>query len=95
MKWRREEGFELGPVALNMVITFATLAIGMLIGFVVSYPDVAVAPMIVTLVIVAVLLPIVIYPLTFTVWFAFDVVSHPPSEAELAEAEAAVSVPIA
>ena len=42
LRWRREEGFELGPVALNTVITFAVLAIGMLIGFVATYPDVAV-----------------------------------------------------
>ena len=90
MRWRREEGFELGPIALNTVFTFATLAIGMLIGFVATYPDVAVGPMIGILVVVAVLVPIVIYPLTFTIWFAFDVCSHPPSDQELAQAAAAV-----
>jgi len=90
LRWRREEGFELGPVALNTVITFAVLAIGMLIGFVATYPDVAVAPMILTLVGMAIFLPIVIYPLTFTIWFAFDVCSHPPSDQELAQAAAAV-----
>jgi uncharacterized protein (DUF983 family) len=90
LRWRREEGFELGPIALNTVFTFATLAIGMLIGFVATYPDVAVGPMIGILVVVAVLMPIVIYPLTFTIWFAFDVVTHPPSEEELAQAAAAL-----
>ena len=80
-------------MALNTVITFAVLAIGMLIGFIVTYPEVAVGPMIATLIGVAVLLPIVIYPLTFTIWFAFDVVTHPPSAEELAEAAAAVADP--
>ncbi len=94
LRWRREEGFELGPVALNTVVTFAVLAIGMLIGFVATYPDVAVGPMIAVLLGVAILLPILIYPLTFTVWFAFDVLTHPPTEDELAAAAAAVAVPV-
>src|SRR3954468_6281656 len=91
LRWRREEGFELGPIALNTVFTFATLAIGMLIGFVATYPDVAVGRMIAVLLCVAILMPIVIYPVTFTIWFAFDVVPPPPSDAEVAEAAAAVA----
>ncbi len=78
-------------MALNTVITFAVLAIGMLIGFVATYPDVAAGRMIAVLLCVAILMPIVIYPVTFTIWFAFDVVTHPPSDAEVAEAAAAVA----
>ena len=91
LEWRREEGFELGPVALNTVITFFSLTVGMAVGFIVSYPDIAVWPIIGWGVAIAVLLPILIYPLTFTVWFAFDVVAHPPEAAELAIASAYVS----
>jgi uncharacterized protein (DUF983 family) len=91
LEWRREEGFELGPVALNTVITFFCLTVGMGIGFVVSYPDIAVWPIIGWGVAIAVLLPILIYPLTFTVWFAFDVLAHPPEVAELAAASAYVA----
>jgi uncharacterized protein (DUF983 family) len=86
LRWRREDGFEIGPLALNTVITFAVLAIGMFVGFVLTYPDVAVVPIILTLIGIAVLLPVLIYPLTFTLWFAVDVASHPPTPAELAEA---------
>ena len=93
LRWRREEGFELGPVALNTVITFFCLAVGMGIGFVVSYPDIAVWPIVGSCIAIAVLLPILIYPLTFTVWFAFDVLAHPPEAAELEEAAAAVGAP--
>lgn len=91
LEWRREEGFELGPVALNTVITFFCLTVGMAIGFVVSYPDIAVWPILLSCIAVAVLLPILIYPLTFTLWFAFDVLAHPPDAAELAEARAALA----
>jgi len=31
-------------------------------------------------------MPVAIYPLTFTLWFAIDVLSHPPSTEELVEA---------
>ena len=79
LRWRREDGFEFGALALNTVFTFAALAIGMLIGFVASYPD------------VAVVMPIAIYPLTFTIWFAIDVLTHPPSEEEVAAAAAVVA----
>ena len=86
LRWRREEGFEFGAVALNTVITFAALAIGLLIGSILSYPDIAVRPIIFALIGVAILMPVAIYPLTFTLWFAIDVLSHPPSTDELVEA---------
>jgi len=86
LRWRREEGFEFGAVALNTVITFAALAIGLLIGSILSYPDIAVRPIILALIGVAILMPVAIYPLTFTLWFAIDVLSHPPSTGELVEA---------
>jgi len=86
LRWRREEGFEFGAVALNTVITFAALGLGLLIGSILSYPDIAVREIIFSLIGVAVLMPVVIYPLTFTLWFAIDVLSHPPSTEELVEA---------
>ena len=91
MRWRREEGFELGPLALNTVLTFAALTVAMTIGFVVTYPDVPVWPIVGWSLAVAVLLPILLYPFTFTLWFGFEVVTHPPEAAELAEAHAALA----
>ncbi|HSB87478.1 MAG TPA: DUF983 domain-containing protein [Ilumatobacteraceae bacterium] len=88
IRWRREEGFELGAVAINTMVTFLALAVGMTIGFVLTSPDIAVGAMVVSLVAVAVLMPIVIYPFTFTVWLAFDLAVHRPDPAELLEAAA-------
>ncbi len=92
IRWRREEGFELGAVAINTVLTFLALTIGMTIGFVVTAPDIPVAPMVLTLLGIAVVMPIVIYPFTFTIWLAFDLAVHRPEAAELAEAAAAVDL---
>ena len=40
---------------------------------------------------VAILMPIVIYPFTFTIWLALDLAVHRPDVSELTEAAVAVS----
>jgi uncharacterized protein (DUF983 family) len=92
IRWRREEGFELGAVTVNTILTFIVLVAAMTIGFVVTSPDIPVMPMVLTLVGVAVLMPIVIYPFTFTIWLAFDLATHRPDAAELSAAAAAVEL---
>lgn len=93
IRWRREEGFELGAVAINTVFTFLVLAIGMTIGFVITAPDIPIVPLVLSLVGVAVVVPIASYPFTFTVWLAFDLAVHRPDAAELAANAAAVEAP--
>ena len=89
--WRREEGFELGPLALNTVITFFVLAVAMAVGFVITYPDVPILPMILWCGLIALLLPLIAYPFTFLIWLAFDLAVHPPEAEEVAGAAAAVA----
>lgn len=86
IRWHREEGFELGAVTINTIATFLAITIGMAIGFVTTSPDIAVVPMLIVLGIVALVMPIVIYPFTYTVWLAVDLAMHRPEPAELAEA---------
>jgi uncharacterized protein (DUF983 family) len=91
IRWRREEGFELGAVTINTVLTFIVLTAGMTIGFIRTSPDIPVLPLVLSLVGVAILMPIVIYPFTFTIWLALDLAVHRPDAAELAAAAAAIS----
>lgn len=91
IRWRREEGFELGAVTMNTVLTFGALTVAMAVGFVVTYPDVPVLPFVLALMGVGLLMPIVIYPFTYTIWLAFDLRVHPPDEAEAREARDAVA----
>lgn len=91
IEWHREHGFELGPIALNVVFTFGSLAVLMVAAFVVTAPDYD-AVFLTTLVVgAAILLPLLFHPFTYTLWLAFDLLSHPPDERELAEADAAVA----
>jgi uncharacterized protein (DUF983 family) len=89
IRWRREEGFELGAVTINTVLTFVVLTAAMTVGFIMTSPDIPVLPMVLSLVGVAILMPIVIYPFTFTIWLALDLAVHRPDVAELADATAA------
>lgn len=90
IRWRREEGFELGAATVNTVLTFIVLTAGMTVGFILTSPDIPVAPLVLSLIGVAVLMPIVIYPFTFTIWLAFDLAVHRPEPAELAEMRASI-----
>jgi uncharacterized protein (DUF983 family) len=92
IRWHREEGSELGAVTVNTLVTFLAIAIGMAIGFIATAPDVAVVPMLVVLGAIALLMPIAIYPFTYTLWLAIDLAMHRPEPPELADAAAAVAI---
>ncbi|MFM2077457.1 MAG: hypothetical protein RJA49_1347 [Actinomycetota bacterium] len=88
--WHREHGFELGPIALNVVLTFGSLAVIMVVAFVATAPDYNVAALMGLVIGAAVVLPLIYLPFTNTLWLAFDLAVHRPDERELAAARAAV-----
>lgn len=91
ISWHREHGFELGPIALNVVFTFFSLGVMMTILFVTTGPDYDV-PMLMGVVLgAALLLPMVFHPFTNTIWLAFDLATHQPDARELAEADAYIA----
>jgi len=80
------EGFELGAATVNAILTFGMLVLLSAISVISTYPDVAVAPLIVSLGAAAVIMPIVFYPFTYTIWFAVELMMEPPSPADIAAA---------
>jgi uncharacterized protein (DUF983 family) len=90
IRWHREHGFELGPISVNTVITFVALTIGMAIAFVATAPDFPVATLTAVFVGGAIVIPMLAFPFTNTLWMAFDLLAHKPDERELAEAAASV-----
>ncbi len=89
IRWRREEGFELGPLTINTVVTFLVLTVVMTVSFVLTSPDIPVLPLVAGCAAIAVVLPVVLYPFTYTVWLVLDLAARPPDAAELAEARSA------
>jgi uncharacterized protein (DUF983 family) len=79
ISWQRGyEGFELGALAVSAVVCFGALVIGVAIGIAVTLPDIPVVPLVVILGLGAVVLPIVIYPISYTLWQGIDLAMRPP-----------------
>jgi uncharacterized protein (DUF983 family) len=91
IKWNREQGFELGAIALNSLFTFLALAVGMVVVFVSTAPDFPVREMTIGFMAGALVLPLIFYPFTNTLWLAVDLLAHKPDQAELAAAAHAVT----
>jgi hypothetical protein len=63
---------------VSIIVCFSGLVVGVVIGVVTTLPDVAVTPLVVILGVCAVVLPIVVYPLSYTLWQAIDLAMRPP-----------------
>lgn len=78
LRWRRGDvGFELGAAAVAAMLSLGPLVLALAAILAVTWPDVAVVPMLAALVPAAVVLPVVAYPLSYTIWQAFDLVVRP------------------
>jgi hypothetical protein len=65
-------------MAVSIILCFGALVVGVVIGVVSTLPDVAVAPLIVILGVGAIVLPVVVYPVSYTLWQAIDLAMRPP-----------------
>jgi uncharacterized protein (DUF983 family) len=92
-KYERLPGFSLGATTMNMMVTFGLLAAVLVVGSVLSYPDIAAVPMLVASFAVALVVPIVFYPFSYTLWAAVDLAMHPLEPADLADAAAHLASP--
>ena len=84
---RGQDGFELGAASVNAILCLGVLIAAAGISIITTYPEVAVRPLVIVLGVAAVLLPILLYPLTYTIWFAIELMMEPPSPADIAAAD--------
>jgi uncharacterized protein (DUF983 family) len=92
-RYERQPGFLLGALTINTIVTFGLLALVLLVGSILSYPDIAVVPILITALAVAILVPIVFYPFSYTIWAAVDLAMRPLDRAEQADAAAHATSP--
>lgn len=79
IEWRRGyEGFELGALAISAVLVLGTLVVAMTVGIALTLPGVDVLPLLLILGAGAVVLPILLYPVSYTMWQAVDLAMRPP-----------------
>ena len=89
LRWERNPGFMTGSMTVNIIVTFGLMTAVMVTTFVATLPDLPVAPLLAVLIAIAAIVPVVIYPLTCTLWAAVELAMKPPDVAELVEALAA------
>lgn len=88
---RGHDGFELGAATVNAMITLATLVVAGGVSVVVTYPNVAVGSLVGVLGIVAIVMPVALYPFSFTLWFAIELLMDPPSARSLTDADRTIA----
>jgi hypothetical protein len=79
----REVGHWIGAIGINTIVSFALLGVVLVIGFVASYPDIAVGPVLGAALATAVLVPLVLWPYSQTLWMAIDLMMRPVQAEEL------------
>jgi uncharacterized protein (DUF983 family) len=72
LRFEREEGYWTGALAINIAVTTGAFAIFFVIAVALTAPDIPVLPLLAILVPLMIVVPIVYYPFSKTVWMAFD-----------------------
>ena len=83
---RGDHAFELGALTANIILTFSTILLTILVTVVATLPDVHVWWVVGPACAVALLGPLAFYPVSFTLWQAIDLWMRPPTAGELAGA---------
>ena len=81
-RFEREEGYWTGAMIVNIAACMAWFAVLFVGTLLLTLPDVDWAPLIAVALVTNVLLPIVFYPHSKTLWMAFDLYWHPIRAAE-------------
>lgn len=85
MSWERGyEGFELGAATMGVFMTFGTIIFWMVASVIFGVPLV---PLLLVAGALAVFVPVITYPVTYSVWFGIDLAIRPPSEEDFLAAE--------
>lgn len=83
ISWQRGyEGFELGAMAISAIVCLGSLVTAFAVAIAVTWPDLPVLGSVVILGVGALVLPLVVYPISYTLWQAIDLAMHPPREGE-------------
>ena len=81
---RGDHAFELGALTANIILTFGTILLTILVTVVATLPDVQVWWVVGPACAVALFGPLIFYPVSFTLWQAIDLWMLPPTPGELA-----------
>jgi len=84
LQFRREAGSMSGDIGINTIVCFGVLLLTMLAFFLFSWPELPVTAMVVSCLAVTLVLPVLFYPSSKTLWLAFDLMFNPLKPGEVA-----------
>lgn len=79
MRFEREEGYWVGAMTVNIVVTEIWFVIFLVIGILLTWPELPVLPLVGIGVVVNGLFPVFFYPFSKTVWLAIDLAFFHPA----------------
>ena len=86
LQWRRGDvGFELGAAAMAAIIVMGPLVVALGVVMAFTWPEVHVVPLLVVFLTGAAVLPVVLYPVSYTMWQSLDLVMRPPEPQHFAD----------
>lgn len=86
INWERGyEGYELGAATMGVFITFGSIIFWLVLSVIIG---VELVPLLLVAGVLAVCLPILAYPVTYTVWQGVDLFIRAPSAEDISKAEA-------
>lgn len=83
LKFERIDGHLSGALGINTVVSIVVLVVVGIAGFVLTFPELPLVPLVSTAIAVSILFPIFFYPFSKTVWTAIDLRMRPPGEDEV------------
>lgn len=78
LKYEREEGYWLGAVLINTAVTIGLFLAAMIVWALLAWPDPPWTAMTATGIVINLLVPLLFYPLSKTLWVAIEISAHPP-----------------
>ena len=77
--FERIEGHWIGALGMNTIVSFGLLLVVLTIGFVVTYPEPPVIALMAVGVTIAIVVPLLFFPISRTLWGGIDLLMRPPA----------------
>ena len=74
----------LGALAISFILTGGALIATLAIGVVITYPNIAIVPILISTVGTTLIVGVFGYPISYTTWLAIDLIMRPLDAAEQA-----------
>ena len=87
IKFERLEGFSLGVMSVNIVVTLGLMGAVLIGTIIATVPDIPAGPLTIVCVAIGLIVPLVFYPAATMIWLTIELAMSPLDAQQLAEAQ--------